>query len=111
MKTFTKMNNVIPNASRALEEYRQLLVWLLEHCYGLTLNDTPYHETLAITQQIECGVTVRETINELVQKYDLVRIDRSGFSLLVQDPMLSSGDMLRARSALGLRSPINSRLI
>jgi cytoskeleton-binding toxin CbtA-like protein len=91
-------------------EYRQLLVWLLNHCYGLELNDTPYHDERLIAQQIENGITVRETINELVEKFDLVRVDRSGFSLLAQDPTLSGGDLLRARSALGLRSPVNRRL-
>lgn len=55
-------------------------------------------------------MTVRETINELVEKFDQVRIGRPGFSLLAQDPTLSGWDMLRVRSALGLRNPINLRL-
>ncbi|WP_145598721.1 TA system toxin CbtA family protein [Yersinia alsatica] len=90
--------------------YQQLLAFLLEHHYGLSLNDTPYHDEQVISQQIEHGVTVRETVNELVEKFGLVRIDRPSFSLLAQDPTLSGGDMLRARSALGLRSPIIDRL-
>ncbi|WP_447887404.1 TA system toxin CbtA family protein, partial [Serratia fonticola] len=74
------------NASPAFLEYQQLLTWLLGHCYGLELNDTPYHDDRAITQQIEHGIAVRETVNELVEKFDLVRIDRPGFSLMAQDP-------------------------
>jgi cytoskeleton-binding toxin CbtA-like protein len=110
MKAIDKIPHTTPNANQTLAEYQQLLTWLLNHCYGLELNDTPYHDPHAIAQQIEYGMTVRETINELVEKFDLVRIDRPGFSLLAQNPTLSGGDMLRARSALGLRNPINQRL-
>jgi len=109
MKTTDKTPHTI-SKNPALKEYQQLLVWLLKHCYGLELNDTPYHDEQAIAQQIEHGVTVRETVNELVEKFDLVRVDRPGFSLMTQDPTLSGGDMLRASSALGLRSPAVLRL-
>jgi cytoskeleton-binding toxin CbtA-like protein len=109
MKTHT-LTRPPANGHQAQAEYQQLLVWLLNNCYGLELNDTPYHDDQAITQQIEHGITVRETINELVEKFDLVRIDRPGFSMMAQDSTLSGSDMLRARSALGLRSPINRRL-
>ncbi|CAI2041359.1 Toxin YeeV [Serratia fonticola] len=86
MKAIDKIPHTEPKKP-ALIEYQQLLAWLLDHYYGLTLNDTPYHDPLAIAQQIEYGVTVRETVNELVQKFDLVRVDRPGFSLLAQsDP-------------------------
>ncbi|EKN3947799.1 hypothetical protein DVP60_08580 [Yersinia enterocolitica] len=82
--------------------YQQLLAFLLEHHYGLSLNDTPYHEELAITQQIEQGISVGDTVNALVEKYALVRIGRAGFNALAQDPMLSKGDITRARQAAGL---------
>ena len=110
MKTLDKIPCITPSANQIRAEYQQLLTWLLAHCYGLELNDTPYHDEKAIAQQIEHGITVRETVNELVEKFDLVRIDRSGFSMMAQDPTLSGGDMLRARSALGLRNPIIRRL-
>ncbi|MBL5902953.1 TA system toxin CbtA family protein [Serratia fonticola] len=110
MKILDKMPRTTPNANQARTEYLQLLAWLLAHCYGLELSDTPYYDDQAIAQQIEHGVTVRETVNELVEKFDLVRIDRPGFSLMAQDPTLSGGDMLHARSALGLRRPVNRRL-
>ncbi|MDQ9125355.1 TA system toxin CbtA family protein [Serratia fonticola] len=106
MKTINKLPHTPTNANPAFLEYQQLLAWLLAHCYGLELNDTPYHDDQAISQQIEHGVTVRETVNELVEKFDLVRVDRPGFSLMAQDPTLNGGDMLRARSSLGLRSPV-----
>ncbi|HDQ4039454.1 TPA: TA system toxin CbtA family protein [Yersinia enterocolitica] len=82
--------------------YQQLLAFLLEHHYGLSLNDTPYHDEQAIAQQIKQGISVGDTINTLVEKYELVRIGRTGFSALVQDPMLSKGDIVRARQAAGL---------
>ncbi|CNG99838.1 TA system toxin CbtA family protein [Yersinia kristensenii] len=82
--------------------YQQLLAFLLGHHYGLSLNDTPYHDEQAIAQQIEQGISVGDTINTLVEKYALVRIGRNGFSALAQDPMLSKGDIARARQAAGL---------
>lgn len=82
--------------------YQQLLAFLLEHHYGLSLNDTPYHDEQAIAQQIEQGISVGDTINTLVEKYALVRIGRNGFSALAQDPTLSKGDIARARQAAGM---------
>lgn len=110
MKNINTPSRIIPTPS-AFTEYQQLLTWLLNHCYGLELNDTPYHDEQTISQQIEHGITIRETVNELVEKFGLVRVDRPGFSLLAQDPMLNGADLLRARSALGLRSPVNRRLV
>ncbi|EKN3568390.1 TA system toxin CbtA family protein [Yersinia enterocolitica] len=81
--------------------YQQLLAFLLEHHYGLSLNDTPYHDEQIITQQIEQGISVGDTINTLVEKYALVRIGRNRFSALAQD-QLSKGDIARARQAAGL---------
>ena len=82
--------------------YQQLLAFLLEHHYGLSLNDTPYHDEQAIAQQIEREISVGDTVNTLVEKYALVRIGRNGFRALAQDPMLSKGDIARARQAAGL---------
>ncbi|MGE4969233.1 TA system toxin CbtA family protein [Yersinia enterocolitica] len=91
-----------PGALPVSAIYQQLLVFLLEHHYGLSLNDTPYHDEQAIARQIEQGISVGDTINALVEKYALVRIGRNGFSALAQDPMLSKGDIARARQAAGL---------
>ena len=94
-----------PTAAGALPVsaiYQQLLAFLLEYHYGVSLNDTPYHDEQAIAQQIEQGISVGDTINTLVEKYALVRIGRNGFRALTQDPMLSKGDIARARQAAGL---------
>lgn len=90
-----------PGALPVSAIYQQLLAFLLEHHYGLSLNDTPYHDEQIITQQIEQGISVGDTINTLVEKYALVRIGRNGFSALAQD-QLSKGDIARARQAAGL---------
>ncbi|CFB70913.1 TPA: hypothetical protein PXJ53_000015 [Yersinia enterocolitica] len=91
-----------PGALPVSAIYQQLLAFLLEHHYGLSLNDTPYHDEQVIAQQIEREISVGDTINALVDKYVLVRIGRNGFSALAQDPMLSKGDIVRARQASGL---------
>ncbi|HDL7405570.1 TPA: hypothetical protein PXN37_001531 [Yersinia enterocolitica] len=91
-----------PGALPVSAIYQQLLAFLLEHHYGLSLNDTPYHDEQVIAQQIEREISVGDTINALVDKYVLVRIGRNGFSSLAQDPMLSKGDIVRARQASGL---------
>jgi cytoskeleton-binding toxin CbtA-like protein len=41
-------------------------------------------------------------VNFIVEKYDLVRTDRHGFSVKEQSPFIGSIDMLRARKATGL---------
>lgn len=41
-------------------------------------------------------------MNFIVEKYDLVRTDRHGFSVKEQSPFIGSIDMLRARKATGL---------
>lgn len=90
----------LPTAQGALPVpviYQQLLAFLLEHHYGLSLNDTAYHDEQLIVLQIEQGISLGDTINTLVEKYALVRMGRNGFSGLVQDPMLSKGDIARAR--------------
>lgn len=38
----------------------------------------------------------------IVQKYDLVRTDRPGFSVTEQSPLITHIDILRARKATGL---------
>ncbi|WP_145589713.1 TA system toxin CbtA family protein [Yersinia rochesterensis] len=90
-----------PGALPVSAIYQQLLAFLLEHHYGLSLNDTRYHDEQIITQQIEQGISVGDTINTLDEKYALVRIGRNGFSALAQD-QLSKGDIARARQAAGL---------
>jgi len=82
--------------------WQQLLVYLMEHHYGLTLNDTPFHDEAVIAEHIEAGITLADAINFLVEKYQLVRIDRKGFSWQEQTPFLTASDIVRAKRITGL---------
>ncbi|MEE3651235.1 MULTISPECIES: TA system toxin CbtA family protein [unclassified Brenneria] len=66
----------------------QGLTYLLEYHYGLTLNDTPFHNDAAIQEHIEAGITLADAVNFLVERYELVRTDRKGFSWQEQTPFL-----------------------
>ncbi|HAG8549018.1 TPA: type IV toxin-antitoxin system toxin YkfI, partial [Escherichia coli] len=55
-----------------------------------------------IKEHIDAGITLADAVNFLVEKYELVRIDRKGFSWQEQSPYLRAADILRARQATGL---------
>ncbi|MDN4196282.1 TA system toxin CbtA family protein, partial [Citrobacter freundii] len=55
-----------------------------------------------IQEHIDAGITLADAINFLVEKYELVRIDRRGFSWQEQTPYLTIIDIMRARRDLGL---------
>ena len=82
--------------------WQMLLTRLLKQHYGLTLNDTPFSEERVIQEHIDAGITLADAVNFLVEKYELVRIDRKGFSWQEQSPYLRAVDILRARQATGL---------
>ena len=82
--------------------WKMLLSRLLEQHYGLTLNDTPFCDETVIQEHIDAGITLGNAINFLVEKYELVRIDRRGFSWQEQTPYLTIIDIMRARRDLGL---------
>ncbi|HGY1193670.1 TA system toxin CbtA family protein [Citrobacter portucalensis] len=82
--------------------WQMLLSRLLEQHYGLTLNDTPFCDEAVIQEHIDAGITLANAINFLVGKYELVRIDRRGFSWQEQTPYLTIIDIMRARRDLGL---------
>ena len=94
----------LPVSSRLspVQVWQQLLTYLLEQHYGLTLNDTPFHEDAAIQEHIEAGITLADTVNFLVERYELVRTDRKGFTWQEQTPFLTATDILRAKRATGL---------
>jgi len=94
----------VPVSSRLspIQVWQQLLTYLLEHHYGLTLNDTPFHDDAAIEEHIDAGITLADAVNFLVERYELVRIDRKGFSSQEQTPFLNATDILRAKCATGL---------
>jgi len=82
--------------------WQTLLTRLLEQHYGLTLNDTPFCDEIVIQEHINAGITLADAVNFLVEKYELIRIDRRGFSWQEQSPYLRAVDILRARQATGL---------
>ncbi|MGT3190063.1 TA system toxin CbtA family protein [Yersinia enterocolitica] len=85
-----------------VQVWQQLLTYLLEHHYGLTLNDTPFHDDAAIEEHNDAGITLADSVNFLVERNELVRIDRKGFTWQEQTPFLTATDILRARRATGL---------
>ncbi|HAV2023614.1 TPA: toxin [Citrobacter koseri] len=82
--------------------WQMLLSRLLDQHYGLTLNDTPFSDKTVIKEHIDAGITLANAVNFLVDKYELVRIDRRGFHCREQSPYLRAVDILRARQATGL---------
>lgn len=79
-----------------------LLSRLLEQHYGLTLNDTPISDETVIKEHIDAGITMDDAVNFLVDKYELVRIDRKRFNCQKQSPYLRTVDILRASRSAGL---------
>lgn len=55
-----------------------------------------------IQKHIDAGISLCDAVNFIVEKYDLLRTDRQGFSVKEQSPFIGSIDMLRARKANGL---------
>ncbi|AWV28214.1 toxin CbtA [Citrobacter youngae] len=94
----------VPVSSRLtpIEVWQILLKHLLAQHYGLTLNDTPFSDESTIRQHINAGISLSNTVNFIVEKYELLRTDRSGFTIMAQSPFISSIDILRARRATGL---------
>lgn len=82
--------------------WQTLLARLLDQHYGLTLNDTPFSDETVIQEYTDAGITLADAVNFLVEKYELVRIDRKGFSWQEQTPYLTTIDIMRARCDLGI---------
>ncbi|MCW1830369.1 toxin [Enterobacter asburiae] len=85
-----------------VEIWQQLLTYLLERHYGLSLNDTHFGDGNVIQQHIDAGVSLADALNFHVEKSELVRIDRPGFSIQHQSPFIGVIDILRARRETGL---------
>ncbi|EPF2246244.1 TA system toxin CbtA family protein [Citrobacter werkmanii] len=103
------MKNLPATISRAAKPclspvavWQMLLTRLLEQHYSLALNDTPFSNESVIKEHIDAGITLADAVNFLVEKYELVRIDRKGFSWQQQTPYISVVDALRARRSSGL---------
>ena len=91
-----------PTRPSPVDVWQRLLSHLLDRHYGLALNDTPFGNDGVIQEHIDAGISLCDAVNFIVEKYDLVRTDRSGFSAQEQSPLISSIDILRARKATGL---------
>lgn len=85
-----------------VEIWQKLLTHLLEQHYGLTLSDTPFSNETTIREHIDAGISLSDAVNFLVEKYELVRSDRTGFTIMEQSPFITPIDILRARKATGL---------
>ncbi|BEM64705.1 TA system toxin CbtA family protein [Serratia sp. IR-2025] len=82
--------------------WQSLLTYLLARHYGLTLNDTAFSDDAVIQAHLDDGISLADALNTMVEKFELVRIDRRGFSGLAQSPFVTVIDILRARRACGL---------
>ncbi|WP_373225162.1 TA system toxin CbtA family protein [Enterobacter cloacae complex sp. ESBL7] len=91
--------------------WQQLLSHLLDQHYGLTINDTPFGNDGVIQEHIDAGISLCDAVNFIVEKYDLVRTDRRGFSAETQSSLLSSIDILRARKATGLMTRNDYKMV
>ncbi|HCO1940289.1 TA system toxin CbtA family protein [Hafnia paralvei] len=80
--------------------WQMLLTRLLEQHYGLTLNDTPFSDKTVIKEHIDAGISLIDAVNFLVEKYELVRIDRKGFSWQEQSPFITTVDILSAKRTM-----------
>lgn len=94
-----------------VEIWQQLLSHLLEHHYGLALNDTPFGNDGVIQEHIDTGISLCDAVNFIVEKDDLVRTDRRGFNTETQSPLLTRIDILRARKATGLMTRNDYRTV
>jgi cytoskeleton-binding toxin CbtA-like protein len=103
------MQTPTPHPTRAAQScpspvkiWQLLLTYLLDQHYGLTLNDTPFSDVAVIREHIDTGISLCDAVNFIVEKYELVRTDRKGFTWQEQTPFMTAIDILRARRATGL---------
>ncbi|HEJ9067375.1 TPA: toxin [Serratia marcescens] len=91
--------------------WQALLTYLLDQHYGLALNDTEFSDDAVIHEHIEAGISLADALNFTVEKFDLVRIERRGFSCKEQSPFITAIDILRARRATGLMARMGYQTI
>lgn len=110
MNTLPAINQrAAQSCSSPVVVWQMLLARLLEQHYGLILNDTPFSDEAVIKEHIDAGITLANAVNFLVEKYELVRIDRTGFTSQEQAPYLTVTDILHARRACGLMNSCSYR--
>ncbi|HBL6731590.1 MULTISPECIES: TA system toxin CbtA family protein [Serratia] len=94
-----------------LAVWQSLLTHLLAQHYGLTLNDTAFSDDTVILEHIDAGISLADALNTMVEKCELVRIDRRGFTCQEQSPFVTVIDILRARRTCGLMARNGYRTI
>jgi cytoskeleton-binding toxin CbtA-like protein len=82
--------------------WQQLLTYLFDRHYGLTLNDIPFCYESVIQEHIESGISLKDAVNFVVERYGLLRIERSSVSFTEQPPFITYVNILQARRATGL---------
>lgn len=105
MKTSTSASQpAVPLSScpTPVAVWQQLLTYLFDRHYGLTLNDTPFCYESVILEHIESGISLKDAVNFVVERYGLLRIDRSRVSFTEQPPFITYVNILQARRANGL---------
>ncbi|CVF69476.1 TA system toxin CbtA family protein [Serratia marcescens] len=100
-----------PSCPSPMAIWQFLLTYLLAQHYGLTLNDTAFSDDAVIQAHIGDGISLADTLNAMVEKFDLVRIDRRGFTGQAQSPFVTVIDILRARRACGLMTRMGYQTI
>ncbi|HAG4414366.1 TPA: toxin [Salmonella enterica] len=91
--------------------WQSMLTYLLEQHYGLALNDTEFSDDAVVLEHIDAGISLADALNFTVEKFELVRIDRRGFSCQEQSPFITAIDILRARRATGLMTRMGYQAI
>ncbi|EPD6374776.1 MULTISPECIES: TA system toxin CbtA family protein [Enterobacterales] len=91
--------------------WQTLLTQLLGQHYGLKLNDTPFGDDGVIQGHIDAGITLVDALNFIVEKYELVRTDRPGFTIQGRSSFITAVDILRARKVTGLNMRSGYRMI
>lgn len=82
--------------------WQQLLTYLFDRHFGLTINDTPFCYESVIQEHIESGISLKDAVNFVVERYGLLRIDRNSDSFTEQPPFITYVNILQARRATGL---------
>ncbi|MGC6031542.1 TA system toxin CbtA family protein [Enterobacter kobei] len=91
--------------------WQRLLTYLLDHNYGLTLNDTPFGDDRVIQECIDAGDALVDALNEVAEDCDLERTDNRGKSHLPVSPLLTPADIRNAQNAVGLEGSNNTLII
>lgn len=67
--------------------------------------------TVSFSSILDAGISLADALNFLVEKSELVRIDRPSFSIQHQSPFISAIDILRARKAIGLMQRTGNKAV